>query len=112
MGNANELLGAAYDYTLQRYGANGYAFWKDLIGSDPIEFLHPTDSGVTVELEPFWDEVRPGGAIRVSVSLFELRPQRFRVRVPCASFLVFEDEHIKSWHPSDTYEPDNESFGS
>jgi hypothetical protein len=82
MGNANELLGAAYDYTLRRYGGNGYSFWKDLIGRDPIEFLHPADSEVTVELEPFWDEVRPGGAIRVSVCLFELKPERFRVRVP------------------------------
>lgn len=75
MRSFDKLLAVAYDDTLQRYGENGYAFWKDLVSKDPIEFLHPTDSGVTVELSSMWDNVRPGGAIRVLVSLFELRPR-------------------------------------
>ena len=91
----------AYDYTLDQYGANGYAFWMDLIAKDPIEFLHPNDSGVTVEITTHWDNVKPGGAIRVVVSIFELSPKEFRSRVPTATFLVFEDEHLKTWRPSD-----------
>jgi hypothetical protein len=87
---------------LDQYCANGYAFWKDLIEKDPIEFSHPDDSGVTVEITTHWDNVKSGGAIRVVVSIFELSPKEFRSRVPTASFLVFEDERLKTWHPSDS----------
>lgn len=93
----DELLDQAIDYVLNRYGSNGYQFWKALIGSDELESPHPNDPGIIIEVSAMWDNVKPGGAIRVLVSLFELRPTRFRATIPTVSFLVFEDGRLKTF---------------
>ena len=92
-----DLLKEAFDYVLKEYRSSGYSFWRELIGKDPLVLTHPKNAGVEIEVSSMWDRVKPGGAIRVIVSTFELRPERFRVRVPTASFLVYEDDRIETF---------------
>ena len=80
---------------MSEYGARGYAFWKALIGKDEMMLPHPIDPGLEIEVSAMWDAVKPGGAIRVIVSTFELKPTRFRVSVPTTSFLIFEDNTLR-----------------
>lgn len=100
--DVEKLLKQARDFAVAEYGRRGYLFWKHLIGRDEIRVRHPNNADVEVELLPVWDDVSPGGAIRVVVSVLELRPERFRVSVPTTSFLVFEDGSIKDWSAAET----------
>jgi hypothetical protein len=79
---------------MKEYGSKGYDFWTALIVGAAILLPHPNDPLVEIELSSFWDRVKPGGAIRVMISIFRLGPPEFRGRVPTASFLVTEDERI------------------
>jgi hypothetical protein len=92
----------AFDYVLKEYGSKGYLFWKDLIAKDAIVLTHPSDPNLQIEVSAMWDRVKPGGAIRVMVSTFELKPQRFRVRVPTKSLLVFEDGRVDAFGSGQT----------
>jgi hypothetical protein len=92
-----DSLQEAFDYVLREYGSKGYLFWKDLIGKDAIVLTHPSGPNLQIEVSAMWDRVKPGGAIRVMVSTFELQPQRFRVKVPTKSLLVFEDGRVDAF---------------
>jgi len=92
----DDVLKQAQAHVLERYGSRGYDFWRESIEKDPISLAHPNDPNLEIEIAAIWDRVKPGGAIRVLVSTFELRPRRFRFKVPTVSFLVFEDGRIDS----------------
>ena len=87
----NALL-QAKDHVLAEYRAKGYKFWQSMIGQDELMFPHPNDSLIEIGLSSLWDRVKPGGAIRVVVSIFSRRKNPHPV--PTTSFLVFEDESI------------------
>jgi hypothetical protein len=97
-----DSLKEAFDHVLREYGSKGYLFWKDLIGKDAIVVTHPSDPTLQVEVSAMWDRVKPGGAIRVMVSTFELQPRRFRVKVPTKSLLVFENGRVDAFGHSQT----------
>jgi hypothetical protein len=94
-GPIHESLKQAREWVLAEYGSRGYDFWKAMIGKDEIMLPHPNDPGLEIGVSSMWDAVKPGGAIRVIVSTFELKPTRFRVSVPTTSFLVFEDNSLR-----------------
>jgi hypothetical protein len=93
----DDSLREAFDYVLREYGSKGYLFWKDLTGRDAMVLTHPSDPNLQIEVSAMWDRVKPAGAIRVMVSTFEPRPQRFRVKVPTRSLLVFEDGRVDAF---------------
>jgi hypothetical protein len=93
----DDSLKEAFDYVSGEYGSNGYLFWEALISKDAIVLSHPSDSNLQIEVSAMWDRVTPGGAIRVMVSTFDLQPQRFRVKVPTKSLLVFEDGRVETF---------------
>lgn len=90
----DDSLLQARDYVLREYGSKEYAYWTALIGQDPILMAHPIDANARIEVESVWDGGRPGGAIRVLISVYEITPRKFRVRVPTVSYLVFEDGRL------------------
>src|SRR5579862_9872819 len=90
----DDSLIQAREYVLREYGSKQHAYWTKLIGQDPIVMAHPKDANGRIEVEPIWDRGRPGGAIRVIISVYEIIPRKFRVRVPTVSYLVFEDGRL------------------
>ncbi len=95
----DQSLKEATDRVLEQYGSMGHSFWRALTGRDPIVLPHPSDPNLKIEVSSMWDRVKPGGAIRVIVSTFELAPTRFTVMVPTTSFLVFENGRIETFGP-------------
>jgi hypothetical protein len=76
----NDSLKQAFDYVLREYASKANLFWKDLIVKDAIVIAHPSDPNLQIEVSAMWDRIKPSGVIRVMISIFELQPQRFRVR--------------------------------
>ena len=96
-----DTLKQAYDYVMREFRSKDYCFWQDMIAKDAIEIAHPGDPNLIIEVEPMWNsKKKPGCEIRVLISTFELKPTRFRTRVPTASFVIFEDNHIKEFEIS------------
>lgn len=91
----DDLLCEALETVLKEYGSKGYVFWKEGIGHySMLELPHPRNNDLVIEVSAMWNEVKPGGAIRVMVSVQDLKPKRFQVRVPSCSFAVLEDGRV------------------
>ena len=96
----DETLEQAFRYILTQYGAKGYGYWVELVGKDAIVHPHPSNPDVEIEVDATWDRVKAGGPIRVFVSIYDKLPRRFKVAVPTASFIVFDDGSIRSFEPN------------
>jgi len=92
-----DVLKQALVHVLEEFRSQGYDFWREQIGKDPLMLAHPSDSNVQIEVTAMWDRVKPGGAVRVMVSTFEMQPKRNVFRVPTSSFLIFEDGRVDAF---------------
>jgi hypothetical protein len=88
----NKLLDRAFDHVMQKFSAEGYRFWENQIGQEPIIFPHPDDADKEIEITTRWDSV-PRQAVRVLISI--LHSTRFGIVLPTKSFLVYPDNSIK-----------------
>jgi hypothetical protein len=48
----HDSLKEAFDYVLREYGSGSYAFWRELIGKEPIVLTHPTNPALQIEVSP------------------------------------------------------------